>query len=106
MLAGDQWDLEAKVIRSMQHKLAFKRNPRFDYMLPAKPKSVSAGPLLERPAFGVTKPAAEHATPKSKSFLSTKPHTSFVCEPEEVLITDWKAGQVIDVALQVRLRAS
>jgi hypothetical protein len=86
----------------MKHKLAFKRNPRFD-MAPDTPKATAADSLLSRPPFGVGARAREvAAVPKSRAALTARPHTSFVCEPSQVLITEWQPGVAVDVTLQVR----
>jgi hypothetical protein len=98
--AGTQWDVEHKILESMRHKLNFQRNPRYDYMLPDKPKTIIIDPLLNRPAFGA-RPVAT-GPPKSKAGLTAKARTSFVCEPAEVVVREWQPGQTYDMTLQVR----
>lgn len=98
--AGDQWDLESKIIASMQHKLAFKRNPRYDYMAPKPKKVIVLDANLTRPKFGTGQLAS--GSPKSKSYSTAKPGICFVCEPEEVVISRYEGGYVYEMSVQVR----
>lgn len=95
--AGAQWDAESKVIQSMRRKLGFRRNPRFDYMAAAPQKQVVVDPLLNRPPFGVTQPAATQAARKAAGGASGP----FLCEPECVKIGQWAVGHTHSVRLQV-----
>jgi hypothetical protein len=101
---GAQWDLESKIIKRMQQKLAYKRNPRYDYMLPAPQKAASMSPAGK----GTMHRAASSGTTRLKkrsNSATVKTNTCFVCEPAVVRLSEWEPGKSYDLQLQVRLAA-
>jgi hypothetical protein len=84
----------------MQHKLAFKRNARFDYMVPKPKKGASLDTHLTRPKFGTGELTG--LPPKSKAYSTAKAGVCFVCEPEEVVVSHYEAGYVYEMEVQVR----
>ena len=104
-MPGDQWDAERHVIARMQHKLSFRRNPRFAAISASPPPPAIADPMLARPRFSLSQsrpaPGALSASLERRSRAKTQQERSFVCEPAEALFTDWQPGQAYDVQLQV-----
>lgn len=95
--AGDQWDAERRVIQRIQEKLNFTRNPRFSDTVSRPPDAGTKDPLLNRPQFGV---GVVNKDSLLKPSLTSRPNTSFVCEPEAVVFTDWQPGHVYEATVQ------
>jgi hypothetical protein len=96
---GAQWDVESKIIKRMQQKLAFKRNPRYDYMLPAPHKAASVSPAGKGSPHRAAIPGLT-CLQRSRS-ATVKANTCFVCEPEVVRFSEWEPGKSYDLRLQV-----
>jgi hypothetical protein len=96
--SGAQWDFETKVMKRMQQKLDFKRNPRFDYML-APPKAADVGPSARGAHRGAEPgPTAHLCGPQSTTAEAKR---CFVCEPAVLQFTEWQPGKAYDLHVKV-----
>ncbi|MEW5318142.1 MAG: hypothetical protein WDW38_009388 [Sanguina aurantia] len=96
-MPASQFDLEKQIIKSMHHKLAFVRNPR--YALPPAVKMVQSQ-YQEGHRWNVPDTGTKLAPPIKSNLSSGSEY--FIVEPREVVFTDYEVGGVYSMRIRLR----